>query len=369
MPDSSSVGPSGRSAAIGAGLPGGTATRPTSSPLTTIDASARPAGVSRTGLRGTNCLAFMAASRARVFRKSPTGALGRLEMVRPSFMTTTNGCTTRPYSLATYAPRSTSGSDSSLFRMSDAMSSARRPPDAAGNAPAVRLASQTNSSACVTSRTPRNATNPSPTRQYRLRYQTGLFDICCFVTRAPHGQDDRGVRRFVFDLAPQPFDERIHAPNGDERFIRPGPAQERLAAQHDPRLRQQDVEQIELLVCQLDIAPADAYTTTSGIHFDVAEGNRLLSAVELGRTACAAAPHHGAYTRKQLTDPDRFHHIVVGPAAQSPHLVRLVAARGEHEDRHVAVRDVAPYRPADRQPINPRQHQVEHDEIERLSSC
>src|SRR5688572_1268831 len=56
------------------------------------------------------------------------------------------------------------------------MSPASRAPDAAGNAPAVWLASQTNSSACVTSSSARNATKPIPTRQYRLRYQTGLVD-------------------------------------------------------------------------------------------------------------------------------------------------------------------------------------------------
>ena len=166
---------------------------------------------------------------------------------------------------------------------------------------------------------------------------------------------------------PQPFDERVHAPNGHERFIRPGPAHKRLAAQHDPRLRQQDVEQIELLVCQLDIAPADAYTAARWIHFDVAERNRLLSAVELGRDSSASAPHHGANTCQQLADPEGFRQIVVGPAVQSEHLVRLVAARGEHEDGYVAVRGVAAYRPADGHPVNPRQHQVEHDEIERLS--
>ena len=83
-------------------------------------------------------------------------------------------------------------------------------------------------------------------------------------------------------------------------------------------------------------------------------------------TRSAAAPHHGANTRQQLADPEGFRQIVVGPAVQSEHLVRLVAARGEHEDRYVAVRGIAPYRPADGQPVNPRQHQVEHDEIERL---
>ena len=112
-PDASNVGPSGRRAAIGAGLPGGTATRPTSSPLTTMEASARPARFSRTAERRKKGRSLMKASRARVLRTRNIGAISRFERTRPSFNTMTNGCTTRLYSVETCTARLTDGSDSS----------------------------------------------------------------------------------------------------------------------------------------------------------------------------------------------------------------------------------------------------------------
>src|SRR5688572_22273498 len=102
------------------------------------------------------------------------------------------------------------------------MSPASRPPDAAGNAPAVWLASQTKRSACVTSSRARNATKPRPTRQYRLRYQTGLpLTIGRLISGAPHRQDDGGAWRFVLDLASKALDEGVDAANRHKGFVGP----------------------------------------------------------------------------------------------------------------------------------------------------
>ena len=50
---------------------------------------------------------------------------------------------------------------------------------------------------------------------------------------------------------------------------------------------------------------------------------------------CRRTPAHGADARDELAEPERLHHVVVGTELEQQHPVELVAARREHDDRHV----------------------------------
>ena len=62
----------------------------------------------------------------------------------------------------------------------------------------------------------------------------------------------------------------------------------------------------------------------------------------------------------ELPDRERLGDVVVGAELETEHLVELLAARGEHDDRHVAL---AAQPLAHLQPVEPREHDVEDDEV------
>ena len=70
--------------------------------------------------------------------------------------------------------------------------------------------------------------------------------------------------------------------------------------------------------------------------------------------------------RHQLAHAERLGQVVVGAAVEPEHLVHLVAPRGQHQDGHVGIARVAPDGAAERDAVEPGQHQVEHDEVEAV---
>src|SRR5689334_18004921 len=137
--------------------------------------------------------------------------------------------------------------------MSEDTSSARRCGLLAGIEPAIVSVIQRKSAPWATSIKARNAMSPSPMRQYRLRYQRGLvpsaeglllsgvsdpgeveaLDICGLVATTPDGEDHRRLRGVLFDLLPEPLDESVYAARGDEGFVLPDLAEQRVAREHD----------------------------------------------------------------------------------------------------------------------------------------
>ena len=71
-------------------------------------------------------------------------------------------------------------------------------------------------------------------------------------------------------------------------------------------------------------------------------------------------PQHRFHSRHELSRAERLDHVVVGAHLQSDDAVGLLAARGEHDDRHVGV--LAEYA-ADLEAVEDGEHQVEHDEV------
>ena len=75
------------------------------------------------------------------------------------------------------------------------------------------------------------------------------------------------------------------------------------------------------------------------------------------------APEQRPDAAPELADRERLRDVVVGAELQPEHLVELVVAGGEHHDRHGAACAQAL---ADLEPVQPREHHVEDDEIDGL---
>ena len=90
--------------------------------------------------------------------------------------------------------------------------------------------------------------------------------------------------------------------------------------------------------------------------------DHLLDDIERGvrRTRPAQQRSHPG---TELADRERLRDVVVGAELEADHLVELVVAGGQHDDRDGARR---PQALADLEPVEPRQHDVEHDEVDRL---
>ena len=72
-------------------------------------------------------------------------------------------------------------------------------------------------------------------------------------------------------------------------------------------------------------------------------------------------PKHALHTRREFEHAERFGQVVVGAEFQAEHAIEFRRLGGEHQDRRVALRGAQP--PANLQPVQTRQHQVEDDEV------
>src|SRR5262245_32340746 len=306
---------------------------------------------------------------SRTASTSAAGTSSWFESVRPSSMMMTKVWSTSPYCSRRYGSRSRLRLAASAAPTSDATSTARRRGDRAGNEPAIVSVIQRKSPASATSISARNATRPSAMRQYRLRYQDGEepLDIGGFVPGTPDGQDHRGVSRIGFDLLAKPFDQRIDASHGDERLVLPHFAQKSFTAEDNAGVGDEHVEQLEFVERQVHVCGADSDPAARRVDLDVLVRDRPC-VVPCGG-ACArglAASEERADTRQQLADAKRFREVVVGAAVEAEDLVRLFAASCQHQDGRVGIGGVAADRAADGHAVEPRQHQIEDDQIESL---
>src|SRR3954451_24262498 len=133
-----------------------------------------------------------------------------------------------------------------------------------GAAAKMRSVSHRNSSTWVRSNTASIAMNPNAIFQYRLRYQTGS-DIGELVSRAPHGQHEFRIGGIVLDLPAHAFDQRVDAALGDVRVVSPGLLHQRVAAEDDAAIGREQVQQIELMRRQFDLAILKAGVTARRI--------------------------------------------------------------------------------------------------------
>ena len=81
---------------------------------------------------------------------------------------------------------------------------------------------------------------------------------------------------------------------------------------------------------EVDLALAARDPVGDQVHREVGKPQ------DLGGEGRAHAAQHGAHARDQLLDRERLGDVVVGAGIEAAEAVRLLAARGQHDDRQVA---------------------------------
>jgi len=69
--------------------------------------------------------------------------------------------------------------------------------------------------------------------------------------------------------------------------------------------------------------------------------------------------------RQQFARVERFAQVIVGPHLQTHDAVHVLALGGEHDDGRLVVRGAQAA--ANAQPVFAREHQVQHDEVDRVA--
>src|SRR6185436_14297401 len=73
-----------------------------------------------------------------------------------------------------------------------------------------------------------------------------------------------------------------------------------------------------------------------------------------------------ANTRDELANAEGLGEVIVGAALETEDLVRFLAPRGQHQNRHIAVQRLAAHGPAHGDAVELRQHHVEDQQVERI---
>src|SRR5581483_10252973 len=120
-------------------------------------------------------------------------------------------------------------------------------------------------------------------------------------------------------------------------------------------------QQLELDKRQLDGLPVALDGAARNVDHEPVELDTLVGPQLEARDL--RAPEQRADARAKLTDRERLRDVVVRAELEPDHLVELVVAGREHDDRHAARGAQAL---ADLEPVEPRQHDVEHDEVDAL---
>ena len=129
-----------------------------------------------------------------------------------------------------------------------------------------------------------------------------------------------------------------------------------------PRFLTNAVEQLELGQRDVERLAAAPHLAAGEVHLDVAEPKHRRAARGVPPSG---SPQQRLDARAQLLRAERLRDVVVGAHLEREHLLRFLRARGEHQDRRPETRlaDVA----ADVEAVPAGQHDVEHDQIERLA--
>ena len=117
------------------------------------------------------------------------------------------------------------------------------------------------------------------------------------------------------------------------------------------------LEQAELGRAERDRRAAAAHAVRGDVHLDVGISQLL---------AGQRRPHpakHGADAGDQLARAERLGDIIVGAGLEAADAVALLAARGQHDDRHVGRRRAAAQAAADFDPADALDHPVEEDDV------
>src|SRR5262249_37714113 len=149
------------------------------------------------------------------------------------------------------------------------------------------------------------------------------------VAHAPHGLD---LRRGAAQLVAQPGDVDIYRAGVAEEVRAPDELAEALARKYHAGTAGQHGEQVELLRPQLHAPPRPGHFVAVRVDAQVTDLERPLA-----RAHARGAAQHGLHARRQLARIEGLGDVVVRAQLQARHAVLGLVARGEHDDRHVAL--------------------------------
>ncbi len=95
-----------------------------------------------------------------------------------------------------------------------------------------------------------------------------------------------------------------------------------------------------------------------------ARHGRLVPGEHRSTPCTARAPQQRAHACQQLAHAERLGDVVIGPALEAQHAVGLFGACGQHQDGRLSIRAVTADRLTQRDAVEPRQHEIEHDQVE-----
>ncbi len=153
----------------------------------------------------------------------------------------------------------------------------------------------------------------------------------------------------------------VHGARVAGKGVAPDALEQLVAGQHEAAVVEQLPEEVEFLGRELNLLVADLYLSPPGVDHQVT----MLQHGALGLLPFRrGAPEDGLHARDQLARVERLRHVVVRADFEADDLVDVLVARRQHQDRDVGLlADAA----ADLDPVDVRQHQVEHDQRRLLA--
>src|SRR5919198_3416741 len=151
------------------------------------------------------------------------------------------------------------------------------------------------------------------------------------VAHVPHGLDVARAARFRLDLGAQVRDVAVEQTGAALGFVAPDACDELVAGQDPPGLGRQRGQQLELGPGQAHRATLDRHFAGAEVDAQAAEHELLAGRGGLGGPRRAA--QHRPDAGDQLARAEWLGDVVVGSQLQPDHLVDLVAAGGQDDDR------------------------------------
>jgi hypothetical protein len=128
-----------------------------------------------------------------------------------------------------------------------------------------------------------------------------------------------------------------------------------LRARHDrTRFPREQREQVELLWCQVELAPV--YTRPTPAHVQLERADERASK----RGPFVRSPCHRPDARQELPEAERLDDVVVGAHLQADDAIDLLSFRGHHQNRDVRATSKLP---ADRESVAIREPEVEQHDV------
>src|SRR5215208_867536 len=180
------------------------------------------------------------------------------------------------------------------------------------------------------------------------------------VTDARDGLDDLRLGRIALDLGPEPADVDVYVAAG--QVVRPrGDGLRDLGPRESlPRASHQQRQDLELRRRQVQQPPLPAHGVAVRVKLQRPEPDDAVAVLTLLPPEPA---QYGFDPRQQLLGIKGLGYVVVRTELEADHLVHRLALRRQQHYRDVAL---LPHLLQDLEPAHPRQHDVQHDEVQRL---